>query len=416
MAGRSGDRILPGVTVAGLSLGGLSPEQADKLLRETVEKTDGYEIVLLAEGRKWIIPLKNVGAFYGYPEAVANAYSVGRSGSLMRRVSELLGNKTESTEIKLPLKLDSQLLEKELERVNVEYSIKPINARLIFENNEVSVVPGNDGIEMNREEMVRHISDFSAGDELTVAITTKVIPREIKEQDLNGLTDILGQCTTLFEAGSIGRVNNIVRASKRLNGKLVKPGEILAFNGIVGPIDEKNGYLKSVVIADNQMIDDYGGGICQVSTTLYGAALLSGFEIIERYPHSIPVKYVPPGLDSTVSEGQKDLRFKNNLNRSVYISVSTEPDQGFVKVVIFGKKQNNLILRISSETKNTSPGVVIRGSNRLRRGQSEVVSEGTSGFEVSVYRHFLSEEKEVKKELISHDIYPPEPNIIEVGI
>lgn len=416
LAGRSGDRILPGVTSAGIQLGGLSPEQADKLLRETLAPSESLEIVLAAEGRQWTIPLKKIGAYYDYPEAVANAYSVGRSGSLMRRVSELLGNKTESTDIMLPLKVDSQLLKSELERINGEYAIKPLNARLLLDKNQVSAVPGKDGIEMDLTEITRHISGFSAGMELKVDITPKIVPPEIRDQDLSGLTDIMGECTTLFEAGSVGRVNNIARASGKLNGKLVKPGEIFAFNGVVGPIDEKNGYLKAPVIADNQVVDDYGGGICQVSTTLYGAVLLSGFEIIERYPHSKPVKYVPPGLDVTVAEGQKDFRFKNNLNHPVYIVSSTEPDMGYVKVIIVGKKQNNLIFKIDSVIKTTSPGIVIKGDDRLWRGQSVVVSEGSPGFEASVYRHSLDENGEEKKELISHDIYLPEPKIIEVGI
>jgi len=416
LAGRSGDRILPGVTSAGLPLGGLTPEQADKLLRETLAPSEGLEIVLVAEDRQWIIPLKSVGAIYDYPEAVANAYAVGRSGSLMRRVSELLGNKIDSTDIKLPLKFDSELLKRELERINGEYSIKPLNARLLLDKNQVSVVPGKEGVEMDLAEITGHIYGFSAGMELKLAITPKTVTPEIREQDLSGLTDILGECTTLFEAGSVGRVNNIVRASGKLDGKLVKPGEVFAFNGVVGTIDEKNGYFKAKVIADGQLVDDYGGGVCQVSTTLYGAVLLSGFEIIERYPHSMPVKYVPPGLDVTVAEDQKDFRFKNNLNRPVYIISSTEPDQGHVKVVIVGKKQNNLIFKIDSVVKTTSPGIVIKGNNSLRRGQSVVVSEGSPGFEASVYRYSLAEDGVEKKELVSHDIYLPTPKIVEVGI
>lgn len=412
----SAGKILPGITSAGVPLGGLSPGEAEEALREEFRCLDSDLLVLEGEGRKWKISLQDIGAFYDYRETVSKAYSIGHTGSMIRRISELLGNRTERAIVPLPLKSEQEALKKELERINREYVKNPQNARLAPGNNGIKLIPGKDGLEMDMAETMRRVSELQAGMDLRVMIASKVVPPQVTDKDVSGLTDVLGECTTQFDSDSRERVKNIARAADRLNGTLVKPGEVFSFNNIVSPLNEQGGYYKAPAIIDGLLVDEYGGGVCQVSTTLYGAVLLSGLEIIERHPHSRPVKYVPPGMDATVAEDLIDFMFRNNYGHPVYIFSSGETRDGYAKVVVIGKKENNIVYKIDTEVKTTSPGMVMKSSSSLMTGQSVVVTEGSPGFEVSVYRVSVIEGEGEKRELVSHDNYLPEPMIVEVGL
>ncbi|MCL5935775.1 MAG: VanW family protein [Firmicutes bacterium] len=415
LTGQTDDKILPGITSAGIELGGMSLKGAEEALRKKFSDTDKKSLVLKAEGRQWIIPLKDIGAYYDYGEAVRAAYAVGRSGPVWRRISELLGNKSVSPSVPLMLKFDREALLKELGRINGEYTKKPRNARLVRENRMIRTISSIDGLEMDTDKTLNKISGLSAGMEPVISIVTKILLPQVRDQDISGLTDILGECTTLFETGSEDRARNIDRAAVQLDGALVKPGEVFSFNKCISPVDEIHGYRKAPVIVGDQLVDDYGGGICQVSTTLYGAVLLSGLEITERYPHSKPVKYVPLGLDATVTEGLMDFKFKNSLSRPVYIISSSEPGGGSVNITIAGKKESNTIYKVDTDVKTITPGIIIKSNPRLKRGQSQVIAGGLPGFDVLVYRVSVFQDREGVKELISHDYYPPEPRVVEVG-
>lgn len=412
----SAGKILPGIFSAGVPLGGLSPDEAEEALRERFICKENDVLVLEGEGRQWKIPIQDIGAVYDYREAISKAYSIGHAGSIMRRISELLGNRTESIIIPLPLKFEHEALKKELDRINREYAKNPENARLALGNNGIKLVSGEDGLEMDISETIRRILELQAGMDLRVMIASKNVSPQVTDKDVSGLTDVLGECTTQFDSDSRERVMNIVRAADKLNGALVKPGEVFSFNNRLSPVNEQGGYFKAPAIIDGQLVEEYGGGVCQVATTLYGAVLLSGLEIVERTPHSRPVKYVPPGMDATVAEDLIDFRFRNSSGHPVYIISSGETGDGYVKVAIIGKKEDNTIYKIETEVKTTSPGMVMKSSSRLKPGQSVVVAEGSPGLEIAVYRVSVLEGAGETRELISNDNYLPEPMIVEVGL
>ncbi|MCL6477705.1 MAG: VanW family protein [Peptococcaceae bacterium] len=415
LARNSAGRILPGVTSAGVSLGGVSPEQAEETLKERFGSLENDVLVLEGESRQWTIPMKDIGAVYDYRETVRMAYAVGRRGWVVQRISDQLRNRGEGTEVPLYIKFDQEALENELDKISQEYRKDPQNARLALKDGKVSLISCLDGREVDVAETLRRIKELRAGVKPRAAIASRPVYPRIRDQDLSGLTDVLGQCSTRFESYSAGRVNNIARAVSQIGDTLIGPGEIFSLSRHISPIDERGGYQKAPVIIDNQLVDDYGGGICQVATTLYGAVLLSGLEIVERHPHSRPVKYVPPGLDATVAEGLMDFRFKNIYSRPVYIIASAEPANGYVKVAIVGHKEQNTVYKVETEVKTISPGIVMRSNSRLKPGQTKSITEGFPGFDVSVFRVSVSEGGKERRELISNDYYPPESKIIEVG-
>ncbi|MHB8156076.1 MAG: VanW family protein, partial [Desulfocucumaceae bacterium] len=367
LSGGASGEIYPGVTAAGIDLGGMTPQKAEETLTASFNSVDTNYITLVGGERKWIIPLSSINAEYDYQGAVKSAFSVGHSGPFTRRISEMLGNKAVNTDVAMSVNFDMEALKGELQRINGEYSTRPQNARLIIEEGKIKFIPGNSGNEMDQETTLSNTLKLKAGSDFSVMISPKTVQPQIKDEDIADLTDLLGDCTTRFEAGSAGRVGNIARASGQIGGKLINPGEIFSFNAAISPVNQQNGYQIAPVIVGDQLVDDYGGGVCQVSTTIYGAVLLSGLEIVERHPHSKPVKYVSPGLDVTVADGILDFRFKNNLSRPVYIISSTEKDKGYVRITFAGKKEDSKVYRMETAIKTISPGVVLRGNSHLRR-------------------------------------------------
>ncbi|MFZ5642974.1 MAG: VanW family protein [Bacillota bacterium] len=413
--GPSDGMILQGIKAAGIDIGGLTPASAEVVLKERLAPPEKESLYLVAEERQWAISLEKVKGVYSYREAVEAAFAIGNSGAPARRISEFLGNKAVSTDVSLPLAYDRESLKKELERINNEYTVQPRDAKLVEEDGNIKSLPASEGYEIDLDATMAKIIDLKAGSDFRVSIVSRTLSPRVIEDDIAGLTDVFGECTTRFEAGSAGRSMNIARASEKLGGKLVMPGEILSFNSFISPVNEGNGYYRAPVIIGGQLVDDYGGGVCQVATTLYGAALLSGLEIIERRNHSKPVKYVAPGLDATVADGSIDLKIRNNLKRPVYIMSTAVKEKGYVKVLITGKKEGKNFYRIKSDVKTISPGIVIKSNPGLKRGQSRVVTEGAPGYEASVYRLYFNGDIEEARELISKDYYQPDPKVVEVG-
>jgi vancomycin resistance protein YoaR len=129
---------------------------------------------------------------------------------------------------------------------------------------------------------------------------------------------------TTFTSGDKGRACNITLAVEAINGAVVQPGAIFSYNDTLGPTIESRGYKKSVIFVDGEKDEGFGGGVCQVSSTLHGAALAAGMTIVERHNHSLPVGYAEPGQDAATSYGVIDFRFKNPLENAVQILATVQ--------------------------------------------------------------------------------------------
>ncbi len=187
----------------------------------------------------------------------------------------------------------------------------------------------------------------SAIDSLKNSGDSKVtIPAEITqpEQTTKKLTellykDVLGSYSTYFGSSTAARANNVRLAASRVNGTELMPGEEFSYDKTILPRTPANGYMTAGVYVGNKVESGLGGGICQPSSTLYAAALYANLEILERHNHSLPVSYLPAGLDATIAEGYLDLRIKNNTNYPVKISAITEG--GTLTFKILGYNENN---------------------------------------------------------------------------
>jgi vancomycin resistance protein YoaR len=212
-----------------------------------------------------------------------------------------------------------------LESVQKTLTSQPVNAKLRFnsETQQIEILePGKEGTKLMMEESSKRIrNDILAGvkrTELFVAVTSPLIDES--QFDALGVKTLLGKGESNFRGSSKSRVKNINVAANKISSTLLKPGEEFSFVNTLGKVDARNGYLPELVIKGNKTIPEYGGGICQVSTTLFRAALNAGLPITERRAHSYVVNYYgKPGLDATIYLPKPDFRFQNDTNHHILI-------------------------------------------------------------------------------------------------
>ncbi|MCI5970489.1 MAG: VanW family protein [Oscillospiraceae bacterium] len=201
----------------------------------------------------------------------------------------------------------------------------------------------------------------------------------------NRLTDTLGSFSTIYNAGNYDRSHNIALAAQKINGMVLMPGEQFSFNGVVGQRSAQTGFKTAKVYQGGEIVDGIGGGICQVSTTLYNAVLYADLSIDYRTNHSMPVSYAPAGRDATVSYGSIDFKFSNNQGYPIKLSCSASG--GKLICSVYGINLKHKKVEITTQTISTTPFSVKEvEDNTLPEGTRKVKQAGSAGSVVDTFK------------------------------
>jgi len=230
-----------------------------------------------------------------------------------------------------------------------------------------------------------------------------------------------GSYKTNYKNSSESRKNNIIKALNKLDGVIIEPNESISFNKLTGERSEKNGYLKAKTIKNGTFYEEFGGGVCQVSTTFYNAAILANLEIIEVHPHSLPVGYIEPCFDAMVNSGSSDLIVKNNTEYPVIIATSSKNDECLVN--IYGIENEYEIKRISKKVEeiNVYDKEIIYDyrkvglSNPLKKGEIKVISYSKPGFKARGILEYYKDGVLIKTKDLRENIYNPTKEVVLVG-
>ena len=214
-----------------------------------------------------------------------------------------------------------------------------VNATFSREDGEFKIVPEVVGRKILYGETAQAIKavleeNFDP-DNFTVELKAEEDVPEWTSENIGEISDVLGSYETVLGTGN-NRIANIQNGTNMINGTIVMPGETFSVYEYVEPFNADNGYYLAGSYLNGRVVDSYGGGICQVSTTLYNAAIRAELEIVERSPHSMTVNYVPLSADAAISGTAKDLKFKNNLDNPIYIEGYTA--NGYLYFNIYGKE------------------------------------------------------------------------------
>lgn len=249
-------------------------------------------------------------------------------------------------------------------------------------------------------------------------IPLKITKPKIATTDLkyeNFFPELLSKYTTRYDESNLNRSNNIKLASEKINGTILMPGEIFSYNKIVGARTIKAGYKEAAVYMGGKVVDGIGGGICQVSSTLYNAALEANLEIVSRKNHYFITSYVSASRDATVSYGTIDFKFKNSRNYP--IKIECKSNNGICQIAIYGvKEETEYEVIIEDKITEVIPYTTKYIETKLlEKGVENQTQKGVNGYKSEAYRVLKLNGQVISKTLLSKDSYNPLQEIIEKG-
>ena len=228
-------------------------------------------------------------------------------------------------------------LDEIVDRIYLDTLKKPVDAKIDFtpgKDKPFSITREKNGREVNKARLKAEILYALDSGKRKVTVGADALAPEITEAYLREETILRSRFVTCYGSSSPERKNNIELACKSLNGAIIDSEGVLSFNERVGERTEERGYRTAKIIVDGKFADGLGGGVCQVSTTLYNSALRAGLPVEEYHPHSLAVSYVPPSFDAMVSGAACDLRIRNDTGRRIYVSASADGTN--VTIVFYG--------------------------------------------------------------------------------
>ena len=290
----------------------------------------------------------------------------------------------------------------------------PVDAS--FTTNPLVIHPSETGVDFAIS--IDEAKKIVAIDQEEYIIPTKILYPSITTNDigLEAFPDLLSEFTTSFTTSNYSRSTNIILAAEHINGTVLMPGDVFSFNDVVGQRTKAAGFKEAPAYFGGKVVQEYGGGICQVSSTLYNAALYSNLEIIDRSNHSFTPSYVKAGLDATVSWGGPEFKFSNNRNYPIKIVCDTSGKH--VNIKIYGlKTENDYTVKLETRYLSTLyPRTEYQKDSNLAPGEEKVISNGSNGCKTSTYKILYdSSGNEVSRECISKDTYIPHNRVVAVA-
>ncbi|SET27612.1 VanW like protein [Oceanobacillus limi] len=228
--------------------------------------------------------------------------------------------------------IDHNKLDLLVERIEEQVYESPQNAYL---TDTGEIIPAKPGVTLDRRLLLQQFYHFYYSNvSFQIRVPKKIIYPRVDSELLSEITTYeLANYTTYFKSGNEERSNNIALATEAINNSVVFPGEKFSFNKVVGKRTKEKGYMRAPVIVKGELSEDIGGGICQVSSTLFNAVNLEGIKIVERYSHSRNVPYVPPGKDATVSWWGPDFVFLNEYNHPILIRATAKNGRVAIRIL-----------------------------------------------------------------------------------
>jgi len=406
------ETIYPGVKVAGMDLGGLTKAEAENKLAAIAEEKAGQPLTMRCDDKTVAATLGRIGWRMSADACAEQAYGFGREGNLFERLRDVISVRRKGVELHVYVfsrRTATEFLRTAAKSINRP----PTNARMTVDGGVISVIPEKPGLGLDIEKSLDRIVKAIDAGAREINLVAAASPPEITAADFKGIDGVVASYSTTYKPWERDRTHNLRIACSEITGTLVTPNEVFSYNKVVGPRLKEYGYRDAPIFVEGQVEPGTGGGVCQVSTTVYNAALLADMKILRRSHHSRPVVYAPVGRDATVAYPALDLRFRNTSDTPIYIMASVE--KRTVDVTILGRKEDGKKVQLASAGHRVFGAPVTRKvQDSLPPGKPVIVRKGLAGHRVSTYRIVTLNGQVVKRELLSDDYYRPQPRIVAV--
>jgi len=416
-----GERILAGVSVSGITLAGRTRAEARAALADSFARVMEQRLTLTAASKRHELMLRELGVRPDVEDTVSRAYGIGREGSIACRLTQSLATRQQGMALAPAFSLDMKTAKGLLEKFGRVIERPSTNATAHWDESskQVVVIPGVSGGKLNIDASLdlltsKIIGKLVAGESIPYELALPYeanLPR-VSAEMLAPVDTLLGAFTTSYASSSRNRAGNIDTAAGSIDGTVIMPGGEFSYNKTVGPRNRESGFLLAPVIVNGQLQPGIGGGICQVSSTLYNAVLLSNMKIVARSHHSHPVPYVPSGRDATVAYGAIDFKFRNTTDAPIIIETKTANRR--LTARILGKGPAPVVTIERSGIKTLPGRSITKKDSKLALGTRVVEQRGSGGLAVTVTR-VVGEGDAAVREVVSHDRYTGEPSVVRIG-
>lgn len=415
--------IKDGVYAGGMELSGLTEEEADALIRSYVEKLSRGQITLVAAGGQQVtVTAGDLGIRWNNPEIVHQAALLGTEGNVIQRYKALKDLLAENKNYEIELVYDVGAINDILVSRCAPFDQEAVDASLVRQDGKFYVTEGRAGYKLDVEASIDVVYDYmeKQWDGVSGVVELSIVSREPRggNGELGQVTDLLGTYTTDYSTSNANRSGNVSNGCSKINGTLLYPGEKLSTTDAVSPFTEENGYKPAGAYLNGKVIDSVGGGICQVSTTLYNAVLAAELQVTERHNHSMIVAYVSASADAAIAESSgKDFCFVNNTDAPIYIEGYTENKK--ITFNIYGKETRAADRKVTYESeilevKKPSSDVITADSGRALGYIS--TEPAHIGYKARLWKIVTEGGREVSREIVNNSSYMLSPRSAVVGV
>lgn len=333
------EKIYKGIRIGGMDFGGKTRKEVQDFFDKKNASFSGTKFTFTYETDAATLSAKELQFGFNSKLLSDQAYSLGRSKNLLSDFGIILLSAEGETNLTPSYSFSEDVLRKALLSIEKKVTVEPVDAQFYFQNGRVIAFRlSSDGEKLDWEELLETLQKTAGliglekiSDTIIIPIPVKNIKPKVTTEDVNnlGIRELIGSGKSTFVGSIPNRVHNVTLAASRINGSLIGPGETFSFNKALGDVSKFTGYKEAYIIKEGKTILGDGGGVCQVSTTLFRAILNSGLSILERHSHSYRVGYyeqdMGPGFDATVYDPSFDLKFKNDTQHAILIQASIDP-------------------------------------------------------------------------------------------
>ena len=412
------NKIYPGVKAYGIDLGGKTKEEAANILNDQLMPLIGGKIITVAVGDKTFeLKYSDISLSVSSDETVEKALNYGKDNKMFEK-KKIIENGVDY-KVDTVLSYDEEKVKEFANNVNEQVKVDAIDAKISVSGGNISITPEITGKHIDTEDLCNKIKESIDPDPEkveTVAVDLQDYSPSITSADLSKINGVMSSYSSTFSNSDPGRVENLRIASGYINGTLLMPGQEFSYNNTIGPTIPERGYKEANTYVGSKIVPGYGGGVCQVSSTLYRAVIQSNIRSTERRNHSMTVGYAKPGLDATVAAGYIDYKFVNTYDFPIYIQGYLSGNQVVFNVwgnkEAMGGKTYELVNEILETYTYGSEEVQ---DSTLPEGTRVVTSSGSNGCKASGYLITYENGVQVNKELISTDVYSTRNQVVSVG-
>ena len=474
------EKIIKGLKISEIDVSKMTKEEAGNALKDIYSKKAENEIYFVHGEFESTTTYTALEVHFQIDEAVKQAYEIGRKGNLIIDNFDILASWIKGKEIELEVLVDKEMINQVAQNINNSIEGAIIQPSYYVEEGKLIITPGKKGLKVEENKLTEEIYKIIKNGTQTIQIplisttpdeidiekihqevykevqnayytqnpftiypeadginfdveNAKVILAESKEEyeipliitkptkttreiGSEAFPDLLATFSTKYQASNSNRTTNMRLAANKINGVVLLPGQEFSYNKIVGKRTAAAGFKMASIYSGGKIIDGIGGGICQISTTLYDAAVMANLDITERRNHQFLTSYVSGGKDATVSWGTQDFKFKNTRNYPIRITATL---QGGVATVQIWGLQEDVEYDITIESKKTATIAYttqyVQDPN-LPAGQEQVVQEGKNGSKYEAYKVTKLNGEVISRTLLSKDTYNPMKKIIHIGV